>query len=125
MSSNFVTHEILMIGDQNVGKTSILKRLIEDKFEKKTFSSVGFNFKDIIHGNHKFCIWDSAGYMPTDKMGKIFLKEFDAVIIVFDVTNSESFKNLEKWLTRLNKNKNTIFYILGNKSESEGRKVKY
>ena len=55
--------------------------------------------------------------MPTEKMGSSFLKKFDGVIVVFDVTNLESFKNVDKWLEKLTKQKdhNSMFYILGNK----------
>ena len=80
-------HEILLIGDSKVGKTSILTRLLQDKFENTYFGTIGFNFKDVFIGGHKFCVWDTAGYLTTEKMGSLFLKNFDAVIVVFDVTD--------------------------------------
>ena len=94
-------HEVLLIGDQNVGKTSILSRLLEDKFYKTSFSTVGFNFKDITIANSKICFWDSAGSMPSEKLGTHLINKFDAVIVVFDLTNKQSFENINKWLSKI------------------------
>ena len=117
--------KIILVGESTVGKTSIITQYIENRFEEEhLITTVSDKFpKDFQTKNGetiKIEIWDTAGNEQYRAVNKIFMKNAKIAIIVYDITNENSFKNLEFWYKQIigENNKNEmVFAIAGNKSD--------
>ena len=113
----------VLLGDVGVGKTSIIQRYIENKFIPSKPSTVTSNFfeKDIkINGQDiTLEIWDTAGQEQFRSVTQIFVKNSKIIILVYNVTNKESFDSLSYWYNFIIKElgPNIILGLLGNKND--------
>lgn len=100
--------KIVIIGDSNVGKTSLIKTYVNEKFEdNNVISTIGVDllFKTIKLNNKniKLQIWDTAGQERFQSLTTSYYKTADGFIVVFDITNKNSFENLKLWLENIKK----------------------
>ncbi len=119
------TIKIIILGSSEVGKTCILNRYFHNEFKENLLSTIGidFNTKFFKFENHKI----KANYIDTAGQEKFraisinYLKGTDGVILVFDLTNKETFDLLETWIKEFeNTNKSDVSKVLiGNKSDLE------
>ena len=123
------SQKIVLIGDSNVGKTSIIDQFIESKFGE-TKPSIGALHKlKMIKNNSnddvQLDIWDTAGQEKFKSIVPMYYKGSKGIIIVFDITSQESFEGSKKWVTDVENNNNSASLILvGNKSDlTETREV--
>ena len=114
----------VIVGNASVGKSCLLVRFTDDKFDidYKTTIGVDFKFKNvqIEDSNIKLQIWDTAGQEKYQSITKSFYKGADGVIIVFDLTSEESFLNVQtSWLEEVQKHCTTDIelMLIGNKSD--------
>ncbi|MHA1302031.1 MAG: Rab family GTPase, partial [Candidatus Helarchaeota archaeon] len=93
--------KIVVIGDPAVGKTSLIYRFSEHKFEKEYKPTLGANIliKDLQLENNtiKFLIYDIAGHMNWDEIRQLYYKGAQAAIIVFDVTRPKTLSSVDIW----------------------------
>lgn len=117
-------YKIVLIGNSNTGKTSLVTRFITNNFFKKE-RTIGSDFSSkIININDKkvkLFIWDTAGQERFAEIIKVFYKDADAVIITFDITNYQSFVDIKKWITKIKNNsiKNPYIIIVATKIDME------
>lgn len=125
--------QLLIIGDATVGKTSILSRFSKNSFNSNYLATVGLDFftkDEIFEGKIiRIKIWDTAGQERYKSLTKGFFRNAQGIIIVFDVTNLESFNSLKYWIQSIQNNidleKNNIpAIIIGNKIDLPEREVK-
>ena len=117
--------KVVLLGESAVGKTSIITRFIENKFKEDIMASISSNFvsKKIDLGNNKsikFDIWDTAGQEKYRALAKIFYQDSKIVILVYDITNKNSFNELKNyWYEKVKENSSSdvIFAIAGNKCD--------
>ena len=116
--------KIILVGERNVGKTSIINQYITKSFSISMNQTVACDkiLKDIKICNKKLIleIWDTAGQEKYRAINKIFMKNSQIVLLVYDITQKESFTELEYWyeMTKeINNSKNTIFVICANKCD--------
>lgn len=102
--------KLLVIGDSGCGKSSLLKRFSDDQWNPNYSSTIGVDFEvrsvDVIteRGQTKVVklqMWDTAGQERFRTITSSYYRGAHAVLIVFDVTNEESFQNVRKWLAEL------------------------
>ncbi|XP_043282891.1 ras-related protein Rab-18-like [Venturia canescens] len=124
------TLKVLMIGESNVGKSSILLRFTEDEFYDNMQSTVGMDYKTkqiTIDGNSvKLAIWDTAGQERFRTLTPSYYRDGQGAILVYDVTDRNTFVKLETWLEELNAycNKMDIVkMVVGNKIDLPNREV--
>ena len=129
-NSNTNVFKILTIGDGGVGKTSILRRYVENKFLKHHLSTIGIDFLsktlEIKDKEIKLKIWDTAGQERYRQITSHIYKDADGIILVFDVTSEESFNQITDWMDQIKNNvsKEEINLILiGNKCDLADRMV--
>lgn len=93
--------KLVVLGDSGVGKTSILTRFVLQEFSQSYQATVGadFLFKELIVDGIKFSlqIWDTAGQERFNSLGNSFYRGTDCCLLVFDLTNSESFDHASNW----------------------------
>ena len=132
--------KIIVIGDSSVGKTNFIFRFVENKFNPAYVTTVGFDYKSKIiklpksKKRVKVQIWDTAGQERYNAINKNLFQKVQGVIIMYDITNRNSFDNIGKWLHLLSQSvSNKIKMLVGNKldlsdsqriiTEEEGRKA--
>ena len=119
MGKNF--YKIILIGDSLVGKTSILKTYVNNKVEKYPQSTIGVDYyrKNFLFNdkNYDFELWDTAGQERYASIINSYFRGADCVIIVYDVSNPNSFKNVEYWMEKSNTESRNepLVVVVGNK----------
>lgn len=121
------SYKIIIIGDSGVGKTSLMRRYVNHNFSEIYKSTIGVDFLcKTLKINNKLIdlqIWDTAGSERFYSMNNAFYRGADACIVVFDVTNINSFMSLENWIDEflinasLKEPESFPFVIIGNKAD--------
>ena len=129
-NSNTNVFKILTIGDGGVGKTSILRRYVENKFLKHHLSTIGIDFLSktlkIKDKEIKLKIWDTAGQERYRQITSHIYKDADGIILVFDVTSEESFNQITDWMEQIKNNvskEEVNLILIGNKCDLADRMV--
>ena len=117
--------KISFVGDSGTSKTSLMNRLLYDKFEENIPSTKASSYspklikskmeKDII-----IDIWDTSGQEQYKSLIKFFIKDTNCIIIMYDITNRASFENIKDyWYKTIKefKEKDTLVYLVGNKMD--------
>jgi Ras-related protein Rab-1A len=121
--------KILIIGDSGVGKSSLLLRFSDDTFTESYISTIGVDFKinhiEIDGKQIKLQIWDTAGQERFRTITSSYYRGAHGIIIVYDVTDAESFENIKEWLDEVNRYsyKDVIKILVGNKCDKEDKRV--
>ena len=115
-------NKVIFLGESGVGKSSLIKISIGEKFENEYSSNISLTFSPKqIEYNHKkyfFNLWDTIGQEKYRSLTKIFYKYSKIVIFVYDITDKNSFENLSFWIDSVNNELGTEKYIkaiVGNK----------
>lgn len=94
--------KVIIIGDPTVGKTSFVQRYVQDTFKRDYKGTVGVDFAlKILKWNEnqtvKLQLWDIAGQERFTWMTRVYYKDAHGCIIMFDLTNRNTFMNCLKW----------------------------
>ena len=129
--SSEMIFKLIIIGDSTTGKTNILSKYLNNKFDRDSKSTIGMEL-----GNKSFkikndtvnCqIWDTAGQERYRSMTKAYYQGALGAFIVYDITRRNTFENVENWMNDLRKcsDKKVTIILLGNKNDLENeREVK-
>ena len=129
----------ILIGDSTVGKTCFLTRYFKNQFNEAFLSTIGID-KEIKHvkvgnDNYKMTLWDTAGQDRFKCLPKKYYQNADGVLLLFDVTNEETFKNVSNWMkdVKENSSKNIsnengkesdlALFLIGNKIDLPNRVI--
>ncbi len=129
MESRF-RFKIVLVGEEAVGKTSLILRFINNSFTENYIPTLGVNFmtKDLnIETEIRLIIWDIGGQTSWKAKLPLYLKGADGAIIAFDLTRPNTFTALEDWITHVKTicGEHTPFVVVGNKSDLiDLRKIK-
>ena len=125
--------KICLLGDVNVGKTSIASRFCKNSFNEKYINTIGgaYQQQNIILNNGtkmKLHIWDTSGQDRFRAMTNLYYRDAQVAILTYDVTNEQTLDNLSYWLDELNDKvgqDNMLLFLAGNKIdvEASGKKV--
>jgi Ras-related protein Rab-21 len=113
--------KIVILGEGRVGKTSILSKYFNKKFNAKEQSTINPSFyeKKVNHNGKivQLKFWDTAGQEQFDAISKIYYQNAVGALLVYDVTIFETFQKVEKWVNTLQEvvGKDITFLIAGNK----------
>ena len=133
MEERRIVIPLMLLGDGQVGKTSLSLNLTKNTFDDSLLTTVGkesYIYQANLHGhNVKMKIWDTAGQERFKSMSVGVIKMVDGLILVYSIANKETFKNLDTWMNSV-KNiadlSSKPVIILGNKCDlNENREVTY
>ena len=118
-----------IVGSFNIGKTSFLNSYIEQESVTSQLSTIGVDYRHKIYNysdkDYKLHIWDTAGQEQFSSIVRSYLRQLDVIILMYDITDTRTFKDLDKWINEVdyvNKDKEVIKYIIGNKKDLEKKR---
>ena len=128
MSIEKLTYKMIILGDSAVGKTSLFKKLITEKFDTNIISTMGIDKRTLSikiktpkdgEKDVDIYLYDTAGQERFRTISISYFRDSKGVLIMYDITNNESFQNLKGWLENiknsLGDNDNYLMILLGNK----------
>ncbi|XP_017064783.1 ras-related protein Rab-18 [Drosophila eugracilis] len=118
--------KLLVIGESGVGKSSLIRRFVENKFDHNHDVTIGMDFKSKVMNvdgiDYKVALWDTAGAERFRSLTPSFYRKALGAILVYDITNRDSLVKLEAWLAELDSysdNPNIAIIVVGNKIDEE------
>ena len=124
--------KIMTLGNSDVGKSSILIRYVDESWNEAFVPTIGVDFKvksmEVEQKKIKMQIWDTAGQERFRNVISSYFRGAHGLFLIYDITNRDSFKNLENWLIEIEKNasENVLKILVGNKNDLEqDREISY
>mmetsp|Transcript_10090 Transcript_10090/g.11797 ORF Transcript_10090/g.11797 Transcript_10090/m.11797 type:complete len:208 (-) Transcript_10090:944-1567(-) len=119
------TFKVVLLGEGRVGKTSLVLRYCQNTFcdtQPATIQASYLTKRLTVDSKViNLAIWDTAGQERFDALGPIYYRDADAALLVFDITDVDSFKRVKKWVRELKQmaGKEIVIVIAGNKVDRE------
>ena len=131
-----IEYKLILLGDSAVGKTCLFKKLTKHTFSEKNISTIGMDKKtfqieiDVSEDKKSqqkklitICLLDSAGQEKFHTITKSYIKGTNGIILMYDLTNKESFTDVEEWVNSIYEINGTVndpdseylIFLLGNK----------
>jgi small GTP-binding protein len=127
--------KIVLLGDQNVGKSSIAQRYCKNLFTGQHVATIGGAYlqQKVVLSNGvtiKYHIWDTGGQERFRSMANLYYRDASAAILTYDITNEKTFESVNFWVNELKykcDQEKLVLCLAGNKCDVEGndRKVPY
>ena len=129
--SDECVYKVLLLGDTTVGKTCFLMKYTDKTFQDIHMATIGLDYRlktmKLKNGkNIKLQIWDTAGQDRFRAITKNYYKGSHGIILIYDVTNLQTFENVKTWVNQIREeaSPNVVIYIAANKIDmEEERKV--
>ncbi|KAG6576185.1 ras-related protein rab-21-like [Phytophthora cinnamomi] len=122
--------KVVLLGEGRVGKTSILLRYIKGEYDERQVSTLQASYLDkrLLVDNRRVALslWDTAGQERFHALGPIYYRDADGALLVYDITDAESFRKVRTWVRELRRivGDDISICIAGNKSDlHRARKV--
>jgi Ras-related protein Rab-1A len=121
--------KLLLIGNSGVGKSCLLMRYADNSFTENFFNTIGVDFKirtiELDGKVLKLQVWDTAGQERFRTITSSYYRGAHGIIIVYDVTDSESYESVRHWLKEIERyaSENVNRLIVGNKCDLEERRA--
>jgi Ras-related protein Rab-1A len=121
--------KMLLIGDSGVGKSCLLLRFADDTYTESHISTIGVDFKlrtiELDDKTIKLQLWDTAGQERFRTITSSYYRGAHGIIVVYDVTDMESFRNVQQWLHEIDRyaRDDVNKLLVGNKSDLTGKRV--
>eukprot|EP01104_Vermistella_antarctica_P005517 TRINITY_DN1602_c5_g1_i1.p1 TRINITY_DN1602_c5_g1~~TRINITY_DN1602_c5_g1_i1.p1 ORF type:complete len:202 (-),score=59.50 TRINITY_DN1602_c5_g1_i1:24-629(-) len=122
--------KLLLIGDSGVGKSSMLLRFTDGKFDNEQTCTIGVDFKiklmDFDGKRINLTLWDTAGQEKFRSLTSSYYRGTQGIILVYDVTKRSTFEHLNDWLQEIDMyctNDDVVCLLVGNKIDLEEREV--
>lgn len=128
MDSSAEPLKVVLIGDAGTGKTSLLARWADDRFDPEQRSTIGVAFRLVDYAADSGCVkmqvWDTAGQETFRATSPLYCRNAHAAMIVFDVAGRSSFESVRDWLQILQQgSEDAGFVVVGNKCDRADREV--
>jgi Ras-related protein Rab-5C len=131
MSPKISHSKIVLLGDTAVGKSCLVTRFITDEFFEFKEPTIGASFSTqtvILEEDDsavKFEIWDTAGQERYRALAPLYYKDAAAAIVVYDITNNDSFAGAKSWVKELKSRADSdiVIALVGNKTDLPKRDV--
>jgi small GTP-binding protein len=115
--------KFIIIGSSGVGKTALLKRLVDDRYLTEATSTIGVEFDstyvEVDGQSVKLQIWDTAGQERFRSIAKAYFRNAVGVVLVFDICEPKTFEEVDMWLREVRSlcDPTAAVMLVGNKSD--------
>eukprot|EP00873_Tetraselmis_striata_P038623 jgi/Tetstr1/458887/TSEL_004395.t1 len=121
--SPLAKYKLVFLGDQSVGKTSIITRFMYDKFDNTYQATIGIDFLSktmyLEDRTVRLQLWDTAGQERFRSLIPSYIRDSSVAVVVYDVSNRTSFLNTSRWIeeVRTERGSDVIVVLVGNKTD--------
>lgn len=123
-------YKLVFLGEQAVGKTSVITRFMYDTFDNNYQATIGIDFLSktmyLEDRTVRLQLWDTAGQERFRSLIPSYIRDSSGAIVVYDITDRRSFLNTAKWIedVRSERGSDVVIVLVGNKTDdSERRQV--
>ncbi|KRX01133.1 P-loop containing nucleoside triphosphate hydrolase [Pseudocohnilembus persalinus] len=124
--------KIIIIGDSGVGKTCMMMRYLEKKYQSDYSATIGVEFQSKIvklkdGKSVNVQIWDTAGQESFRAIVKTFFRNSHAIVVVYNIAKKRTFESCDSWLKESSENAfpDALKVLVGAQSDREDREVQY
>jgi Ras-related protein Rab-6A len=116
-------YKLVFLGDQSVGKTSIITRFMYDNFDRNYQATIGIDFLSktmyLEDRTVRLQLWDTAGQERFRSLIPSYIRDSSVAVVVYDVANRASFLNTSKWVedVRAERGNDVVICLVGNKTD--------
>ena len=107
MAASSLQAKVVLLGEGRVGKTSLALRFVRDAFDQASKPTLQASYLEKTikcqQKNVTLAIWDTAGQERFHALGPIYYRDADAALLVYDITDLESFQKVKSWVSELRK----------------------
>ncbi|KAF0987394.1 hypothetical protein HZS_2521, partial [Henneguya salminicola] len=121
-------YKLVLLGDSAVGKSSLVLRFVKDQFSEYQESTIGAAFlaQTVVLEDSvvRFEIWDTAGQERYHSLAPMYYRGSHAALVVYDITNMESFTRAKNWISELQRQAppNIVICLVGNKLDLQSKR---
>ncbi|KAJ1889292.1 GTPase Ryh1 [Kickxella alabastrina] len=123
-------YKLVFLGEQSVGKTSIITRFMYDTFDTTYQATIGIDFLSktmyLEDRTVRLQLWDTAGQERFRSLIPSYIRDSSVALVIYDITNRESFSQTSRWIddVRAERGNDVIIVLVGNKTDlNESRQV--
>lgn len=122
-------YKLVFLGDQSVGKTSIITRFMYDKFDTTYQATIGIDFLSktmyLEDRTVRLQLWDTAGQERFRSLIPSYIRDSSVAVVVYDVTSRQSFNSVGRWIeeVRAERGPDVVLVLVGNKTDLADRRV--
>ncbi|ORZ30071.1 ras-related protein rab-6A-like protein [Catenaria anguillulae PL171] len=123
LQSHLKKFKLVFLGEQSVGKTSLITRFMYDTFDSAYQATIGIDFlaKTMYLEDRtvRLQLWDTAGQERFRSLIPSYIRDSSVAVIVYDITSKSSFTNTSKWIddVRNERGNDVIIVLVGNKTD--------
>ena len=116
-------YKLVFLGDQGVGKTSIISRFMFDSFENDYQATIGIDFLSktmyLEDRTIRLQLWDTAGQERFRSLIPSYIRDSSVAVVAYDIANRASFLNTSKWIddVRAERGEDVVIMLVGNKTD--------
>mmetsp|Transcript_8345 Transcript_8345/g.26086 ORF Transcript_8345/g.26086 Transcript_8345/m.26086 type:complete len:171 (-) Transcript_8345:357-869(-) len=128
MAQRLCHFKLVLLGDTAVGKSCLVVRFVRDEFFEFQEPTIGAAFLTqsvmLENATVKFEIWDTAGQERYRSLAPMYYRGAAAAVVVYDITNKESFNGAKSWVKELQRrgDPNVVIALAGNKSDLQNKR---
>eukprot|EP00928_Gymnodinium_smaydae_P061460 TRINITY_DN45526_c0_g1_i1.p1 TRINITY_DN45526_c0_g1~~TRINITY_DN45526_c0_g1_i1.p1 ORF type:complete len:215 (+),score=53.79 TRINITY_DN45526_c0_g1_i1:103-747(+) len=121
-------YKLVFLGEQAVGKTSVITRFMYDTFDNNYQATIGIDFLSktmyLEDRTVRLQLWDTAGQERFRSLIPSYIRDSSGAIVVYDITNRNSFLNTAKWIedVRSERGAEVVIFLVGNKTDLADRR---
>ncbi|KAM9428271.1 ras-related protein Rab-6B-like isoform 1-T1 [Salvelinus alpinus] len=124
--------KLVFLGEQSVGKTSLITRFMYDSFDNTYQATIGIDFLSktmyledrTVRNSVRLQLWDTAGQERFRSLIPSYIRDSTVAVVVYDITNMNSFQQTCKWIddVRTERGSDVIIMLVGNKTDLEEKR---
>ncbi|XP_066913042.1 ras-related protein Rab-6B-like [Clytia hemisphaerica] len=120
--------KLVFLGEQSVGKTSIITRFMYDNFDNTYQATIGIDFLSktmyLEDRTVRLQLWDTAGQERFRSLIPSYIRDSSVAVVVYDITNTNSFHQTKKWIedVKSERGEDVVIMLVGNKTDLSDRR---
>ncbi|QSL65641.1 hypothetical protein MERGE_002954 [Pneumocystis wakefieldiae] len=128
LANSLKKFKLVFLGDQSVGKTSLITRFMYDTFDNTYQATIGIDFLSktmyLEDKTVRLQLWDTAGQERFRSLIPSYIRDSSVAVVVYDITNRNSFSSIKDWINDIisERGNDVIIVIVGNKTDLNNKR---